>query len=1038
MKKIISCLLILLTLCSAVSMTVFGADTAVQNSTNWDTDGDGTLEILAIGNSFSTDAMQYVYQIATDLGIEKVSLGNLYFGGCDLATHASYAKNDSASYTYYYTNNTYEGTWKSSSSYKMSKALTNRSWDVITLQQASGSSGRESTYNKDLDYLINYVTERSNAKLVWNMTWAYQQDADISTFANYGNDQMTMYNAIVSAVQNKIVTNPAFNAIIPSGTAIQNTRTSLLGDTITRDGYHLSNDYGRYLAGLTLVKTITGLSIDNIEYVPSGVDMSERAMAIEAANTAVANPFSVTPSTYCVRDENNPNGKYDILNYVIHKEAYWYSTSTSYNKLNKGDSISAKYFATPRFTRDELPVGSIIKVKSSWKYRPEGWITDAKQTNREGEIHTTWVAVTDAWWKTYTLRAFNVSLDSGSALTNYTEEQMRSAFRIYLPNENYYFTSAPKTEYELMDAKLFKGAYYNCNDAEKFNVLISDAGNSHKYFTTDRFTPETLPVGSIVVIKTGYQFRSDAWLADEYQSTREAISTLKSILVTEEWWGDYIYRSFNISRIDGKTVMDLTDAEMQDIFRIYLPVTEDTHVHEFGDWETVIPETCTADGVKSRYCACGESEDEVIPAAHALVSYGATPATCTEYGHNAYEACTRCDYSTKTVIEPTGHKYDKNNKKVCATCGGAYGPVIVVQPEDIDASPNERISFTHVVKGVGLKYDWYYKDPRDGRFYKSTLTTADYTINALPKRIGRQVYCVITDKYGNKVTTDIATLNIIPDEELAIGSTITTQAGVLGEKITVDLDIKGDGLTYVWYYKDPGHGRFYKSTLTSSTYTVNATAERNGRQVYCVVTDQYGNTVTSQTVTMIISPKEQLSINMDLTVVEGTLDKYITVDLDAKGDGLTFVWYYRDAGSKSWYKSTITDADYRLILTAKRMNRDVYCVVTDALGNTVTSNVITLKAVCKTPLEIVSQPEYTPVAIGKKATVTMEVKGEGLTYTWYYRSAGSNTWYKSTITEDTYSLTLNESRAGREVYCVITDAHGNTVTTETVVLTAGK
>ena len=459
------------------------------------------------------------------------------------------------------------------------------------------------------------------------------------------------------------------------------------------------------------------------------------------------------------------------------------------------------------------------------------------------------------------------------------------------------------------------------------------------------------------------------------------------------------------------------------------------HIHSFGEWEITRPETCTEDGEQVRYCECGEMEFESIPAAHALNSYDAASATCTEYGHNAYEACSRCDYTTKTVIEPTGHTYDKNNKKVCAACGGAYGPVIIAQPKDINASANEKISFTFEAKGVGLTYTWYYKDPSYTRFYKSTLTTANYTINALPERLGRQVYCVVTDKYGNSVTTDIATLNIIPDEELSIGSDITTLNAVLGEKITIDLNIKGDGLTYVWYYKDVNHNRFYTSTLTSATYSVNATAERNGRQVYCVVTDQYGNQLTSQIVTLVIASKAELSIDQDLTVVEGTLGNYITVDLNAKGDSLTYEWYYREAGSKYWYKSTITDAIYKLRLTQERMNREVYCVVTDAFGNKVTSNIITLKAVCATPLEIVSQPSYTPVAMGEKAVVTMEVQGDGLTYVWYYRSAGTQTWYKSTITDDTYSFTLTDTRVNREVYCVITDAFGNTVTTNTVVLT---
>ena len=47
---------------------------------NWNSDGE--LKILAIGNSFSVDAMQYVYQIAQEAGIKNITLGNLCIDEC--------------------------------------------------------------------------------------------------------------------------------------------------------------------------------------------------------------------------------------------------------------------------------------------------------------------------------------------------------------------------------------------------------------------------------------------------------------------------------------------------------------------------------------------------------------------------------------------------------------------------------------------------------------------------------------------------------------------------------------------------------------------------------------------------------------------------------------------------------------------------------------------------------------------------------------------------------------------------------------------
>ena len=260
----------------------------------WDTDGDGVLEILALGNSFSIDALEYVWNIADNLGIKKIVLGNLYIGGCSLQTHASNAAGDLANYTYYYNDS---GKWTTAEGYKISTTLEGRSWDYVSLQQQSGHSGLPNTYNDNLTYLIDYIRERSYAKLVWHMTWAYQQDSTNGSFANYNKDQMTMYNAIVSTVQSKISTNSNFALIVPNGTAVQNSRTTPLGDTTTRDGYHMSTDYGRYLTGLMFFKQITGMSIDGITYAPAGVDGVEKSYAIESVNNAYAKPFAVTQST---------------------------------------------------------------------------------------------------------------------------------------------------------------------------------------------------------------------------------------------------------------------------------------------------------------------------------------------------------------------------------------------------------------------------------------------------------------------------------------------------------------------------------------------------------------------------------------------------------------------------------------------------------------------------------------------------------------------------------------------------------------------
>ena len=267
---------------------------ATQAITDWK--ADGTLKILAIGNSFSDDTMEYVYQIAKDLGVENMVLGILYIGGCTLDTHWSCANEQKPSYEY--RRNTGSG-WQTTKDTKMSTALMDENWDYVTIQQASPEAGDSASFTH-LDELITFARERvpKTAQLYWNMTWAYQGDCENTQFGMYDYDQMKMYSAITQTAQSVIVPNDAFTALIPTGTAIQNVRTSFIGDTVNRDGYHLNYQIGRYTVGLALVRVVLDMPIDNVTFKPDGVSAEEQKVAIEAVNNAVQTPFDVTNSVY--------------------------------------------------------------------------------------------------------------------------------------------------------------------------------------------------------------------------------------------------------------------------------------------------------------------------------------------------------------------------------------------------------------------------------------------------------------------------------------------------------------------------------------------------------------------------------------------------------------------------------------------------------------------------------------------------------------------------------------------------------------------
>ena len=425
-----------------------------------------SIKILAIGNSFSADALEYLYGILSDVGYTSITLGNLYIGGCTLETHAGHFESNNAAYKYYINTS---GTWSNTSDYKPLTALDSRDWDIVTMQQGSPKSGLADSFDPYLGNIISIVKSHCpSAELAWHMTWAYQATSTHSGFANYNNDQMTMYNAIVDATKSKILTNSNFSKVIPNGTAVQNMRTSFVGDNLTRDGYHMSYDKGRYLTALTFAKALTGCDLTDVTYTPSSYTYTEKEILAmkDAADKACATPYAVTVSAY-PPDENEfdysaatceqilAHEGYDVSAYTkkqipYTKFAYYNSgNATMLSTLYTADNRSVhnqtnyvRFVASPIYQKADLPNGSIIIIKPGSQYRPEGW-TDLNVKNgtasgnsgysRPDNVTTTVVQVNDAWWGAWNYRAFNLSYVVNTNLTDATADSLISDFAVFIP-----------------------------------------------------------------------------------------------------------------------------------------------------------------------------------------------------------------------------------------------------------------------------------------------------------------------------------------------------------------------------------------------------------------------------------------------------------------------------------------------------------------------------------------------------------------------------------------------------------------------------
>jgi len=252
-----------------------------------------TVRILAIGNSFSQDAVeQYLHELAEAEGISTI-IGNMFIGGCSLERHVKNARDNAPAYAYRKIGT--DGKKREKGKMSLEAVLADEDWDYVSLQQASPFSGMYETYEASLPELIEYVKARlpKKTKLMLHQTWAYASTSKHSGFKNYNCNQLTMYQAIADAVK-KAAKVSRIKIVIPSGTAIQNARTSFIGDHLNRDGYHLDVKVGRYTAACTWFERIFKHNVVGNPYAPEGLDEARKTVAQQAAHAAVKHPYKVT------------------------------------------------------------------------------------------------------------------------------------------------------------------------------------------------------------------------------------------------------------------------------------------------------------------------------------------------------------------------------------------------------------------------------------------------------------------------------------------------------------------------------------------------------------------------------------------------------------------------------------------------------------------------------------------------------------------------------------------------------------------------
>lgn len=216
------------------------------------------INVLSIGNSFSQDAQRYIHDLAGKEGVE-IETVNLAIAGCPLEIHYRNMMGDKRAYMLEINGHMRTGFFTS-----MKEALLARSWDYITIQQASLYSYREDSYEPYLTELSKYIRLMCpKAKLLLHQTWGYESGSELGInngFRNY--EEMFSEVKRCYAQAARVI---GADGIIPSGTAFAYALQNGISK-IHRDTYHATLGAGRLILAMLWYGYLTGNDIDRIDF----------------------------------------------------------------------------------------------------------------------------------------------------------------------------------------------------------------------------------------------------------------------------------------------------------------------------------------------------------------------------------------------------------------------------------------------------------------------------------------------------------------------------------------------------------------------------------------------------------------------------------------------------------------------------------------------------------------------------------------------------------------------------------------------------
>ena len=177
--------------------------------------------------------------------------------------------------------------------------------------------------------------------------------------------------------------------------------------------------------------------------------------------------------------------------------------------------------------------------------------------------------------------------------------------------------------------------------------------------------------------------------------------------------------------------------------------------------------------------------------------------------------------------------------------------IITTQPENFFGTAGSTATFTVKAEGDRVTYQWQ-RSKDEGKTWTDISGETSETLNVTIQSsdFGSQYRCIAKDFMGHVATSQAGKLasSIVSqsawDPEYTIINEPDDYYGRPGDIATFIVEAEGKNLSYQWLYQAPGSDEFVyctSSDANTNTLRVEMTAESDGAQYRCFITDANGD-----------------------------------------------------------------------------------------------------------------------------------------------------------------------------------------------------